>query len=175
MSAAPDAAPDAPLTGPEAEAAAALHAAAFSGPDAIGPWSADDILGFCASPGAFRLTAPDPSGLAALLLGRVVGPEAELVTLATRPQARRRGLARALVRAFARRAAARGAETAFLEVAEPNAPARALYLAEGWGVVGRRRDYYRLRGGGRADALVMSRDLRDISSEIAAAPTSLND
>lgn len=158
---------DPPMGPDEAAAAAVLHALAFAGPDAIRPWTAADFAGFCDSPGAFRILAPEKGRLDALMLGRVIGPEAELVTLATRPLSRRRGFARALLARFALRAAALGAETAFLEVAEPNEGARALYAAAGWAEVGFRRNCYRLSGGGRANAVVMSCDLGAVPAENA--------
>lgn len=140
-----------------AEAAAALHAAAYG--DAGRPWTAAEFAALLARPGAVLLLEGD-----ALLLGAAAGGEAELLTLAVRPAARRRGLARRLLVAFEARAAALGAEAAFLEVAEDNAPARALYAAAGWREVGRRRDYYRRTDGNVADALVLRRDLTELTS-----------
>ncbi|MDF2235208.1 GNAT family N-acetyltransferase [Albimonas sp. CAU 1670] len=133
-----------------AEAAARIHAAAFDGTTPGRPWSAAEIAGFAATPGAIALLDPD-----ALLLGRRIGPEAELVTLATRPEARRRGLGRALCTRFAALCAAAGVEEIFLEVAATNAPAQALYAALGWEPVGRRRNYYRDVNGTRIDAIAM--------------------
>ncbi|WP_339948745.1 GNAT family N-acetyltransferase [uncultured Albimonas sp.] len=130
--------------------ASAIHAAAFNGEVPGRAWSAAEIAGFAAVPGALALLDAD-----ALLLGRVAGPEAELVTLATRPEARRRGLGRALTARFAELVAAAGVQEAFLEVAQTNAPARALYSALGWVAVGRRRDYYRDVNGNRIDAVAM--------------------
>lgn len=142
------------MTGPEAERAAALHREGFA--DAAGrPWSAREMSDFAAAPGALVILEAD-----GLLLGRVAGPEAEVATLCVRPAARRAGLARRLLRRFHDEVAAAGAEEAFLEVAETNLPARALYRAEGWEEVGRRRAYYRLPAGGASDALVLRRALR---------------
>jgi ribosomal-protein-alanine N-acetyltransferase len=72
---------------------------------------------------AWRQTAPD---------------EAELLNLAVDPQARRRGVASALLNALG--SAAKG--DLFLEVAETNAPALTLYRQSGWSEVGVRRGYY---------------------------------
>lgn len=137
----------------QAEAAATIHAAAFAAPGPGRPWTADEIRRFCDTPGAFVLAAPD-----AVLLGRVAGPEAELITLAVHPRARRQGRAQALLAEFVDRARAMGAETAFLEVAEGNAAARALYATAGWRLAGRRRGYY-ARSGGAEDALLLSLNL----------------
>jgi ribosomal-protein-alanine N-acetyltransferase len=130
---------------------ARLHARAFTTPP---PWSAASFAATLADPAAFLLTEPG-----ALLVGRVAAGEAELLTLATDPDARRQGLARRLLAAFDAEARHRGATEAYLEVAEDNAGARALYAAAGWQQAGRRPGYY---GGGVA-ALILRKSL-------AAAP-----
>jgi [ribosomal protein S18]-alanine N-acetyltransferase len=89
-----------------------------------------------------------PAGFA---LGRVAANEAEVLTLAVRPAARRAGAGQALMRALMAQAARRGAGAMFLEVAAGNAAARALYAGLGAAEVGRRRRYYP----DGADALVL--------------------
>ncbi|MEZ5720291.1 MAG: GNAT family N-acetyltransferase [Paracoccaceae bacterium] len=131
------------------EAMAALYARAF--PDGRA-WSAEEIAALTAPPG-FAVTAP-----AGFALGRAVAGEAELVTIAVDPPARRRGAGRALLDAFEATARARGAVTAFLEVAEDNPAARALYAATGWAETGRRKSYY-ARSTGAVDALTLSKSL----------------
>ncbi|AMY67857.1 GNAT family N-acetyltransferase [Frigidibacter mobilis] len=131
------------------EALAALHAACFTVPR---PWSAAEFAGLLARPDAFLLPAP-----AGFLLGRALAGEAELLTLAVDPGARRAGTGSRLVAQFLAEAAGRGAEAAFLEVAEDNLAAIALYATAGFAQAGRRRGYYRLPGGGATDALVMTR------------------
>lgn len=118
------------------------------------PFTEAEFASLLAAPGVFVLG--DATGFA---LGRVAADEAELLTVAVAPAARRRGRGRHWLRAFEAEAARRGAETGFLEVAEKNAAARALYAAEGWAEVGRRRGYYALPGGGRSDALVLRKCL----------------
>ena len=54
------------------------------------------------------------------------------------------------------RAAALGAERMFLEVAEGNAAARALYARTGFAGAGRRRGYYARADGSREDALILA-------------------
>ena len=85
--------------------------------------------------------------------------EAEVLTLATDPDHRRKGLARACLSAFDAGARARGATTAFLEVAEDNAPALALYRAAGYRETARRAGYYARRNGPKVDALILSKTL----------------
>jgi ribosomal-protein-alanine N-acetyltransferase len=135
-----------PASASDAPTLAALHAAAFEA-----PWSAADISGLLAGPGAYALTLPD-----GFILARALAGEAEVITLAVRPAARRHGLASALLQAATVQALAAGAETLFLEVAEDNAPAIALYGRSGFSLVGRRRGYYARPGGaGPVDALIM--------------------
>jgi [ribosomal protein S18]-alanine N-acetyltransferase len=134
------------------EALALLHGRCFKTPK---PWSAADFAGFIADPLAFLLVEGD----AGILLGRAIAGEAELLTLAVAPEARRRGLGQALVSRFLYQARLRGAETAFLEVAADNMAAVALYESAGFAVTGRRKAYYLPPNGQRIDALLMARVL----------------
>ena len=70
------------------DALAAIHADAMEVP---GPWTAKDFTDLIAAPGTFLVPHPSTNGFA---LGRVVADEAELLTLAVSPTARRRGLGR---------------------------------------------------------------------------------
>jgi ribosomal-protein-alanine N-acetyltransferase len=134
---------------PDAAALARLHAACFTAPP---PWSAGEIAGALAAPGAFLLEGPG-----GFLIGRALAGEAEVLTLAVDPARRRQGTGRALLDRFLQEAAARGAESAFLEVAEDNAAARALYAAAGFRPAGRRRGYARRPDGAAVDALILTR------------------
>lgn len=136
---------------PLSAALARLHRAAF-GPGAA--WSADELAALMAQPGA--LLVHRGAGFA---LGRAAAGEAELITLAVAPEARRQGLGAALLLAIEGRAARAGAGEMFLEVAEDNAPARALYARAGWHQVGARPGYYARPRGLRADALILRKRL----------------
>ncbi|SLN46039.1 ribosomal-protein-alanine N-acetyltransferase [Pseudoruegeria aquimaris] len=143
------------MTAPQApaapEALAALHARAFRD---TRPWTADEFAALLADPACFL--AARAEGFA---LGRAVAGEAELLTIAVAPEARRAGHGRALLAAFEAAARAAGARTAFLEVDAENAPALGLYLSNGYGESGRRKGYYRHADGHRSDALVLSKAL----------------
>jgi ribosomal-protein-alanine N-acetyltransferase len=117
----------------------ALHAEAFAPAER---WSAQAIGLLMALPGHVGLIATDGGEPAGFALGRVAAQEAEVLTLAVRPAARRAGTARALMRALMAESARRGAGEMFLEVAADNAAARALYAGLGAAEAGRRRRYY---------------------------------
>lgn len=128
-----------------ASACAAIHAAAFPPGKA---WDAHAFADLLASPGVHALI--DPGG--GMVLVRLAADEAEILTLATLPEARRRGIARRLLQAALGWAAAGGAARVLLEVGEANAPARALYAAAGFVLCGWRPRYYPDGG----DALVLA-------------------
>ncbi|OYW10169.1 MAG: ribosomal-protein-alanine acetyltransferase [Rhodospirillales bacterium 12-71-4] len=130
--------------------AATLHARAFPAEEAWGP---DAIALMLEMPGAFGVLRP---GIG-FVLARVAADEAEILTLAVVPEARRTGQGGALLAAAMAGALARGAAAMFLEVSERNLAARALYAAAGFGEVGRRRRYYP----DGADALVLRRGLNE--------------
>lgn len=90
---------------------------------------------------------------------QVIGDEAELLTIATDPAKRRRGLARACMRDWQADALRRGARRALLEVAADNAVAIALYQGCGYTACGRRKAYYRRTDGKNVDAIMMERAL----------------
>ncbi|MBV9734642.1 MAG: GNAT family N-acetyltransferase [Acidisphaera sp.] len=133
------------VVGPaHAPALAAVHAEAFAPAEA---WDAASLAAQLRLPGGYGLLA-EAGGMA---LAQAAAEQSDLLTIAVIPAARRAGLGAALLRAAMQEAARRGAAAMFLEVAETNTPARALYAAAGFVPVGRRRDYYTDGG----DALVL--------------------
>lgn len=115
---------------------AAIHAAAFAGHGQV--WSEAELEALVGRP----LTHAIAHGDTAFALIQVIAPEAEVLTLAVDPPAQARGIGGALLTATMALAADLGAESLFLEVAEDNAPARALYRRAGFLETGRRRGYY---------------------------------
>lgn len=130
---------------------AALHADAFTTPR---PWTAAEFAALLADPAIFWVTTE--SGFA---LGRAVLDEAEVLTIAVAPAARRQGRGARLMADWLTAARARGAARAFLEVAADNTPAQALYAAQGFAPAGRRKGYYHRPDGQRVDALVLAKTL----------------
>ena len=131
----------------------ALHAQAFDK-----PWGAAEIERLMRILGGFALVAEGeaPQGF---VLARAVAGEAEILTLAVVPAFRRQGIGRALVEAAAAEAARRGAAALYLEVAEDNPDAIALYESTGFEAAGLRRAYYARPNARPADALVLRRRL----------------
>lgn len=136
---------------------ATLHARSFTTPRA---WTERELAALVEDPLCFLLLDGPRSAPQGFLIGRSVAGEAELLTLAVAPEARRAGIGKQLVQGFLATARARAAETAFLEVAADNAAAQALYLTQGFAETGRRRGYYQRPDGTRLDALVMACELR---------------
>jgi ribosomal-protein-alanine N-acetyltransferase len=140
------------------EALARLHAACFTVPR---PWSAQEFAALLADRGVILVT--ESAGFA---LGRVAADEAEVLTIAVDPAARRSGVGARLLGALLTEAATRGATEAFLEVAADNAAALALYRGAGFAEAGRRRGYYRGPSGAATDALILRRALTQGQPEI---------
>lgn len=143
-------------TMPYAEAIATAHALCFDE-----AWSAFTVRQVLNMPGAFGLIAraPDAAGgedLAGFVLARVAADECEILSLATAPRWRARGVGRMLLDACIARAASLGAISLFLEVAEDNTVAQGLYRRRGFNAVGRREAYYRRREGAPAAALTLA-------------------
>ncbi len=132
------------LAGPaDLPALAAIHAAAFPAEEA---WNEAALMGLMDG-GCLVLWHP---GLGFIML-RVVLDEAEVITLATRPEARRAGLGRCLVRAAIETCRLNRVASLFLEVSTANTAALALYDDFCFLRVGRRRKYYP----DQSDAIVM--------------------
>jgi ribosomal-protein-alanine N-acetyltransferase len=143
-----------PAARAEADALGQVHAEAFEA-----PWSGDEILRFSEDPGGLALVAEHEDGeIAGFILCRLIAGEAEVLTLAVRTAARRRGVASALLGA-AIEATQLTAASMFLEVGEDNPGAVALYAKAGFEPVGRRAGYYARPGAPAVDAIVMRRAL----------------
>lgn len=117
-------------------AMADIHARAFAQ-----PWNGSALGALMDGPGVFALLAEQEEPCAFILI-RVAVDEAEVLTLAVGPDARRKGLASGLLEEAAHRAKENGAARLFLEVAMGNVPARGLYGKYGFDEVGLRRGYY---------------------------------
>lgn len=86
----------------------------------------------------------------------IVHEELRINNIAVRETMRGRSTGRALLRLALREGRRSGCRLALLEVRVSNLAARRLYESEGFGQIGRRKDYYRVD---REDALVMALEL----------------
>ena len=130
---------------------AETHALAFS---ATRSWDAAEFSALLNDPATFATGSAN-----SFVLMRVILDEAEVLTLATRPQYRRQGLARGALSEAESKAQASGSTSVFLEVAEDNAAARALYASCGYQQVGRRQRYYTPKNAAPIAALILRKDL----------------
>lgn len=115
-------------------------------------WPLGDYTGY---PLLLALLGGEPGGIGGQPAGfcswRQSAPdEAEVLNIAVDPAFRRRGVASALLAAMCEQAQG----TIFLEVAEPNSPAIALYRKHGWQYAGLREGYY---DHGLVNAVVMKK------------------
>ncbi|WP_208539202.1 ribosomal protein S18-alanine N-acetyltransferase [Algihabitans albus] len=134
-----------------------LHHESF--PEA--PWSARSFGELLALPGTGGLLAHAGLEPLGFLLWHRVTDEAEVLALCVRPAARRRAFARTLLRRAMTAFPKTEIRRVFLEVAEDNAAARALYKGLGFREIGRRRGYYRRPEGTKTDALLLEITLTD--------------
>ncbi len=144
------------LTARDAREMADIHAQSFAPPYGTGGWPALEMATHTQKD---TCCGVDVEGqLAAFIIISVAADQAEILTIATVIAARRTGLAREILRLSTAPLITRGVVDLFLEVAEDNAAAIALYRSTGFIPMGRRPAYYR-RAGGRVAALTLSKKL----------------
>jgi ribosomal-protein-alanine N-acetyltransferase len=128
---------------------AAIHARAITP-----AWSEAALRDLLAQPGVWAEVEAD-----GFVLMRQAGDEAEVLTLAVLPEARRRGRGLALMQTALATCRTKGVCDVFLEVAADNEAAQALYRAIGMSERGRRRGYYARSEGSAVDALILTLNL----------------
>lgn len=127
---------------------AEIHAACFTTPR---PWNTAEFAALLAEQGTILIAESQ-----GFLLARAIVDEAEILTLAVLPQARRHGIATRLLASFRTSAVDRGARTAFLEVSADNHAAQALYSRAGFIRTATRKSYYSRPDGIAVDAVILS-------------------
>ncbi|MBM3519413.1 MAG: GNAT family N-acetyltransferase [Alphaproteobacteria bacterium] len=123
-------------------------------------WSEEELAALLATPGASALLATRGAEPLGFLITRQAADEAEIITIGTRPEMRREGIARHLIEAASQRLAAISVARFFAEVAAGNHAARALYARLGFSEVGMRHGYYAGKDGPAEDAHVLLKVLR---------------
>ena len=139
----------------DAAAIAAIHATLFPT-----PWEADAVRALIEHPAAVSLIAAQPGRkIVGFVIAQIAADEAEILSIGVAADAQRQGIGRKLVDGTIRAAARAEARRLYLDVAESNAAARALYAACGFDTAGHRKAYYALPDGTREDAFLLARDL----------------
>ncbi|MEO1964017.1 GNAT family N-acetyltransferase [Hyphomonas sp.] len=123
------------------------------------PWSAVSFRGLLLDTSILTLGVERDGGLAAFVMAQTIAGESDILTVATDPDLRRQGLAATLIGALINRLGERGVSRITLDVAEDNAPARALYRGFGFTEDGRRPRYYTAGRDVPVDAVLMSRNM----------------
>jgi [ribosomal protein S18]-alanine N-acetyltransferase len=156
-----------PLTGADLARCVELERTLFPGDD---PWRLSVFVAELTAGHYYRAARTDTGdlvGYAGLALtSRPPRAEAEVHTIGVDPRFQRRGVGRLLLRDLLTRADELSATT-FLEVRTDNEAAIALYVAEGFEVVGLRRRYYQPSG---ADAYTMRRSVATERAEPRHTP-----
>ena len=135
-----------------------LHRECFASDRDGEAWGTEAMAGLITAPGHFALIAQEAERPIGFVLARRVSDQAEILSLGVPAAARRRGIATALLAGILGFLVAQGARQVFLEVAEDNEGAQALYRSLGFSPTGRRLAYY-ARADGRVDAVVYHREL----------------
>ena len=93
------------------------------------------------------------------LVGRLIGPDAEILNVIVHPKYRRLGKARYLIDKFEKEAKEEGSSKCFLEVAESNSRANKLYQSLNYLSVGKRKNYYEFVDGRKDDASILAKEI----------------
>ena len=135
-----------------AEEIAGLHVKIFDP-----AWDASSIKSLLEHPAATSLVAVagEPKAAIGFVIGQLAADEAEILSIGVSPNWQRAGLGTRLLEGLVRAARRGEAKRVFLEVAEDNAPAVALYRKLGFVETGRRKRYYERSGKEPVDALTL--------------------
>lgn len=137
------------LAADDSAAMADLHAQSFAQ-----GWPETDMAGHIVRDICIGLGTP----LSGFIIIRNIEDQAEILTITVSPKQRRKGMGCRLLETGFQYAFAAGVTVLFLEVAEDNAAAIALYHRAGFEPIGRRPAYYK-RPDGRIAALTFRKSL----------------
>jgi ribosomal-protein-alanine N-acetyltransferase len=123
------------------------------------PWSAISLRGLLLDTSILTLGVELNGEIVAFAMAQTIAGESDILTVATAPEHRRKGLGATLIGALINQLGERGVSRITLDVAEDNAPARALYRGFGFTEDGRRPRYYTAGRDVPVDAVLMSRKM----------------
>lgn len=106
------------------------------------PWSENSVRAELRNPLSVWLAAVRDGLVAGYIGSQAVMDEADVMNVAVVPEARRQGIARAMLRELISQLAARGVTALSLEVRPSNGAAVRLYESEGFRRAGLRKKYY---------------------------------
>jgi ribosomal-protein-alanine N-acetyltransferase len=141
------------LTHQDASQMADIHKASFP----VG-WPDSDMVQHIQKDLCLCVFDPDTSLVIAFALFQIGGDQADVLTIATAPEHRRKGCARLLLDASEQALKEQRVKTLYLDVSEKNEGAIILYKSCGYHPIGRRPAYYRTSAG-RVAALTFSKSL----------------
>lgn len=139
------------LSAQDAQAMADIHAQCFDR-----AWPALDMAVHTQRDLCFGVEKEN--ALAAFIILSCAAGQSEILTIATAKASRRQGLAQQLLQDAMRQLQSQNVTEIFLEVAEDNPAAMALYKKSGFQPIGRRPGYYK-RLTGRVAAITFSKKL----------------
>ena len=119
------------------------------------PWS-EKSLELCLSDNAFCICCVENGAVVSYCTVMTVLDEAQIINVATDPERRGRGYAKAVLETVFAECKKRNLISISLEVRESNVPAIALYEGLSFNVEGKRKDFYK---NPRENALVMIKNL----------------
>jgi ribosomal-protein-alanine N-acetyltransferase len=126
-------------------------------------WDADGVRRLLEHPACVTLVATTrrASAMVGFIIAQLTADEAEVLSIGVDKTWQRQGIGHALVEALIGVAKRKEVRRLFLDVAESNRAALALYAGLGFTRMGRRKDYYLHTDGRREDALLMVREIQD--------------
>lgn len=135
---------------------AALHKRLFTP-----SWDEAAIANLLEHPASTSLVAVagEPKQIAGFVIGQLAADESEILSIGVAPDWQHAGLGKMLVQGLVRASKRGEAKRLFLEVAEDNVAAQALYKSLGFAEAGRRKRYYERNDGPAVDALVLALNL----------------
>jgi ribosomal-protein-alanine N-acetyltransferase len=141
----------------DAAGMARVHKAGFAH-----PWDESSLRLMMERPTNLVLVALTGAGeVVGFVIARQAADEAEILTIATDPKQRRKGIGARLLEAAVELSRQRGITAMYLEVASGNKAAIALYERFGFTEVGRRQAYYQQSRKTPEDALLMRKPLTE--------------
>jgi ribosomal-protein-alanine N-acetyltransferase len=124
-------------------------------------WSEASVQGLLEHPAsaAYVALTGNPKRAIGFVMSQIAGDEAEILSIGVAPDVQRSGVGQVMMEGLAR--ALRRAEITrlFLDVADDNSGAKALYAKLGFTEIGRRKGYYQRTGAPAQDAVNLALEI----------------